>query len=99
MIAQALHRAGPRLLERAGRAHARLPRPAPDEELARVTIGLQVGARDDAVAHEERERVVAEPALRLRLVDLDDVVEAQDAARERAVPQQVLERRQEDARA
>ncbi len=49
-------------------------------------VGLEVGAADDAVAPEERQHVVAVPALGLRLVDLDQVVEAEHAARERRGP-------------
>ena len=58
-------------------------------------IGLQVGAADEAVADEQRQDVVAVDPLGLALVDLDQVVEAEEAPQERAVPHQVVERAQQ----
>ena len=68
-----------------------------DDELAAAALRLQVGPAGDPVAPEEREDVVAVPALVLALVDLDQVVEAEDPARERSVPEQVVEGGEEDA--
>ena len=82
-----------RLVEAA--AHARLGREALDLQHAARAVRLQVGAADDAVADEQRQHVVAEHALVLALVDLDQVVEAEQAAQERPVPHQVVERAQQ----
>jgi hypothetical protein len=64
-----------------------------------LPLRLQVGAADDPVAAEEGEHVVAVLPLRSRLVDLDQMVEAEDPSREGAVPEQVVEGRQQHRRA
>ena len=51
---------------------------------------------DDPVADDERQHVVAVPPLGRRLVDLDQVPEPEHALGERPVPEQVVERREED---
>ena len=85
-----------RVVERARSANAVLAVEGPDDERALLPLRLQVGAADDPVAAQEREHVVAVLPLGARLVDLDQVVEAEDPARERSVPEQVVERREED---
>src|SRR5262249_28950820 len=62
-------------------------------------VGLQVGAADETVAEEEGQHVVAEDPLRLAFVHLDQVVEAEEAAKEGAVPDEVVERAEEHGRA
>src|SRR6478672_1310741 len=59
-------------------------------------LALQVGTPDDPVAPEERKDVVAELPLLRRLVDLDEVLEAENTLRERAIPEEVVERGQKD---
>src|SRR5262245_43075643 len=54
-------------------------------------LGLEVGAADDAVSPDERQDVVAELPLVRALVHLDQVVELEDATRERPVPEEVVE--------
>ena len=61
-------------------------------------IGLEVGAADEPVPPEEREHVVAVDPLGLALVDLDHVAEAEDALEEGPVPDEVVERRDEQCR-
>src|SRR5512146_2285790 len=78
--------------------HARLRREPPDPQDALAAVGLQVGPADEAVADEERQHVVAVHALVLAFVDLDQVVEAEEAADERTVPHQVVEGGEEDGR-
>src|SRR5262249_13727340 len=73
-----------RLVEAA--ADARLRGEALDLQDAARAIRLQVGASDEAVADEQRQDVVAVRALVLALVDLDQVVEAEEPTKERAVP-------------
>src|SRR5579862_402168 len=77
-------------------AHGGLPCEALDLQHAARTVGLQVGAADEAVADEERQDIVAVDALGLALVDLDHVLEAEEAAQERAIPDEVVERTDED---
>ncbi len=84
-----------RRVERSRSPHAVLAVEGLDDELAARAFRLQVGAADDPVAPEERQHVVPVPALRRRLVDLDEVVEAEDAACEGPIPEQVLEGREE----
>ena len=84
-----------RVVERAGGADAVLAVEGPDDEAPLLPLRLEVGAADDPVAAQEREHVVAVLPLRRRLVDLDQVVEAEDPPRERAVPEQVVERREQ----
>ena len=64
----------------------------------RFAVGLEVGPADDPIAPEQWQHVVPVPPLRCGLVDLDQVVEAEDAARERPVPEQVVERREQGGR-
>ena len=66
-----------------------------DDERSFLALRLQVGTSDDAVPPEERQHVVAEPALGGRLVHLDHVLEPEDSPREGAVPQEVVERGEE----
>src|SRR4249920_1861824 len=68
------------------------------DERSFASLRLEIGATDDPVAPEERQDVVAELALRRRLVDLDQMVEAEGTPRERAVPEEVVERGEEDSR-
>ena len=79
-------------------ADARLGREALDLEHAAGPVGLQVGAADEAVADEQRQHVVAVDPLVLALVDLDQVVEAEEPPQERPVPHQVVERAEEHRR-
>ena len=67
-----------------------------DDEPSLLPLRLQVGPADDPVAAEEGEHVVAVPPLRRGLVDLDQVVEAEDPAREGPVPEEVVERGEQD---
>src|SRR5262245_2150838 len=85
-----------RLVERARGADARLPVEALEAEDALGAVGLQVAAADDPVPPQERQHVVAVHALVRALVDLDHVLEAEEAAQERAVPDEVVERAEED---
>src|SRR5262249_43964272 len=75
--------------------HAGLGREPLDPEHAVVAVGLHVGAPDEAVAEQEGQHVVAVHALVLALVDLDHVVEAEQAPEERAGPGEVVERAEE----
>ena len=61
-------------------------------------VVLQVGAADEPVAPEQRQDVVAVDALVLALVDLDHVPEAEDALEERPVPDEVVERGEQERR-
>ena len=92
---QPVERPVERRVERCRGPHAVLAVEGLDDELAARAFRLQVGAADDPVAPEERQHVVPVPALRRRLVDLDEVVEAEDAACEGPIPEQVLEGREE----
>src|SRR3954452_6153442 len=79
-----------RLVELA--AHSGLGREALDLQHAVPPFGLEVGAPHEAVAHEQRQDVVAVHALVRPLVDLDQVLEAKEAAKEGTVPHQAVER-------
>ena len=79
------------------RIGARLEMHRLDEERARLARGLQVDARRQRVSVEEREHVVAVLAQVLRRVDLDAVVEVEEAMRARAVPHERIERREDGA--
>ena len=83
------------VVERTGRADAVLAVEGADDEAPFLPLRLQIGAADDPVAAQEREHVIAVLPLRRRLVDLDQVVEAEDPPREGAIPEQVVERREE----
>src|SRR5579864_6519905 len=77
-------------------AHARLGVEGTNVEDSRGAIRLEVGAADDAVAGEQRQHVVAVRAFVLALVDLDHVAKAEDALEQRAIPDEVVERAEED---
>ena len=79
-------------------ADLRLRREPPHAQDALGTVGLQVGATEEAVAGQERQHVVAVDALVLALVDLDHVAEAEHALEERPVPDEVVERADEHRR-
>src|SRR5438105_3108756 len=66
-----------RPLARLGAAEAGLGMPGPQRQRARLAIGAQVCPADDAIARDQRQHVVAVAALRLRLVHLDQVGEAE----------------------
>src|SRR6478609_5783779 len=66
------------------------------DEAAFAAVVLEVGTADQAVAPEERQDVVAVHALVLALVDLDHVAEAEDPLEVGAVPDEVVERAEED---
>ena len=66
-----------------------------DDEPSLLPLRLQVEAAHDPVAAQEGEHVVAVPPLRRGLVDLDQVVEAEDPSGERPVPEQVVEGREQ----
>ena len=68
---------------------------AQDDERVGRTVEFAVEARDQLVAPQHRQRVVAEPALMLRLVDLPDVVEAKEVFGS-AARADVLERGEEN---
>ena len=76
-------------------AHPRLGVVGQHAQHARAAVAADVQPGDDAVAQQERQHVVAVAPLRRRLVDLDQVLEAEHAGRERPVPQQVVEGRQQ----
>ena len=63
-----------------------------------AALRLQVGSSDDPVAAEERQDVVAVAPLVRLLVDLDQVVEAEHAPGERAIPEEVVERGEQHGR-
>ena len=86
------------VVERAGGADAVFPVEGAHDELAARSLRLEIGPPDDPVAAEQRQHVVPEATLVGRLVDLDQVVEAEHAARERPVPEQVVERGEEHRR-
>ena len=73
-------------------------REAADAQDALGTVGLQIGAPDEAVAGEQRQDVVAVHALVLALVHLDHVPEAEHALEQRPVPDEVVERADEHRR-
>ena len=73
-------------------ADARLGGEPPDAQHAFGAVGLQVGAAEEPVAGEQRQDVVAEDALVLALVDLDQVLEAEQPLEQRPVPDEVVER-------
>ncbi len=81
------------------RADAVLAVESANDEAPLLPLRLEVGAAHDPVAAQEREHVVAVLPLRSGLIDLDQVVEAEDPTRERAVPEQVVERGEEHCRA
>src|SRR5271154_3594601 len=69
-----------------------------DEEGARSAIGFQINARDQTIAQQERQNVVAELAIRRWRVDFDAVVEAEDSFGARTIPDQRVEGREQGAR-
>src|SRR5579864_4996520 len=76
------------VVERA--AYARLGVEGLDRERSVGAVVLEVGAADEPVAAEERQHVVPVDPLRLALVDLDHVPEAEAALEERPVPDEVV---------
>ncbi len=76
-------------------ADARLEVERADPQRVAGPVGLEIGPPDEPVADEQRQDVVAVLPLVTRLVDLDDVAEAEEALGERPVPQQVVERREQ----
>src|SRR6266404_381715 len=69
-----------------------------DAQNALGAVVLQVGAPDEPVAAEEGEHVVAVDALVPALVDLDHVPEAEDPLEIGAVPDEIVERREQQRR-
>lgn len=67
-----------------------------DLEGAGATIGLEVDAGDEAVASEDGHAVVAVDALGGGLEDLEDLVEAEELADARALPEEGVEGGEED---
>ena len=63
-----------------------------DEQSSSLPIGLQVHTTDDRVPEQERQHVVAELPLRLGHVDLDAVVEVEEALGALALPHHRVER-------
>ena len=68
------------------------------DQRRRLPVGLEIDARREAVAHQERQHVVAVDPLRRRNVDLDLIVEAEHRLRPLAFPQHGIERRHDRAR-
>ena len=68
---------------------------APHLEPRILAVGLGVEAPDELAVVEDRQRVVAMGALMPRSVDLDPVVEAEQAPGALAVPQERVERREQ----
>src|SRR4051794_41943550 len=66
-----------------------------DAEDAGLAVGGRVELPDEAIVVEDRQREVAPPPLRGRLVHLEDVLEAEELRRARAVVDQAVERRQQ----
>src|SRR3954470_614092 len=79
-------------------AALRLRREAANAQDPFGPVRLHVGAADEAVAGEERQDVVAVLPLVLALVDLDHVLEAEQALEQWAVPHEVVERADEHRR-
>src|SRR5205823_2103136 len=72
-----------------------LPPQADDPQDAGLAIELRFDAPDQLVAEQDREHVIAPPALPLGNIDLPDVVEIEQAPEEVAIPHQGIQRRQE----
>src|SRR2546421_1628331 len=83
---------GERVVEGRRAANARLQMERIHRQRSLRTVRLEVRSADDPVAPEEGKDVVPVAALGSSLVDLDDMVEAEDAKHEAAVPEQVVER-------
>ena len=62
----------------------------------RLAVGLDVDAADDGRAVQQRQHVVAVRARVRRLVDLEAMLEAEQVLGLEAIPQQVVEGRQEE---
>ena len=77
--------------------HVRFVVSGDDAQLAGLAVGLEVHARDEIVAQQERQHVVAVDALVRRRVDLDAVVKIEQALQPVAKPDQRIERRQQGA--
>src|SRR5882724_12308388 len=78
---------------RAGRGEPRLEVHVANLEPALGAMGLGVDATDEVAMMEDRQRVVAVHALGPGRVDLDAVIEAEQARRPVAVPEQRIARR------
>src|SRR5262249_31311254 len=83
------------ILERFRPPDSRLEVEGPHEKLPRRPIRLQVGTADEPISIQERQHVVAVDALVLAFVDLDHMAEAEDPLEERAIPEHVVERREQ----
>jgi hypothetical protein len=90
--AHAVERALECIIESSRWSDAALEVESLDDECPITPLGLEIRAPDDPITPEKRQYVVAELSLRLRLVDLDHVIEAEDTAGEPTIPQQVVER-------
>ena len=77
------------------RVEARLPPEGEDAQHARASIDPRFDPSDETVAEQDRQDVVPPATLRLRDVDLPDVVEVPEPAQQLAIPGQRIERRQE----
>ena len=92
-------------MPRRARAPARRPGRAPPSDARRLAmqgvnaqdagVDRRVGARDDPLAVQDRQDVVAPAPLRGRDVDLEAMVEPEQLGGARAVAQQVVKRRQD----
>ena len=101
-------RSSPTIRRRRSSARSRASSSAPDrrmpgstcaasrDERPRGSLRLEVDAADDAIAPEERKHVVPVHTLGGLFEDLHDVVEVERAEQEPAIPDEVVEGRQED---
>ena len=71
------------------------PMPGLDQELARLPVGLEVERRHDLVAAEHRQGEIAELALRLRQIGLEQVLVAEEGRRALALDDERVEGRQD----
>ena len=84
-------------LARLGR-RGRLQRQPLDAQSARLAVGLEIDSRDEVLAEQERQDVIAVRPLLGRHVDLDAVAEAEQPLGAAALPDQRVERRKESLR-
>ena len=94
-ISRSSSRSGPATC---ARVVTRLEMRGVDEQLRVGAVGLEIDARHQPVAQQERQHVVAVLALGDRRVDLDAIEEVEDALGAVALPDQRVERRQQGAR-
>src|SRR5262249_6004190 len=71
------------------------PGPLLHQELAALAVGLEIDGSDDLVADQHRQREVAELALHLRHIGLEQVVVAEEQHEPRALMDERVEWRQE----